>query len=295
MVYSFLTDRIGNMLFQVAAGASLAHRNNHDFIACVSDTSIPDGTKLIDYVKPFRANILRNVPLAEKIPEDIVEYKQPGFEYTPIPFENNIILKGYFQSEKFFDQNYIKDLFSIDEESRSYIMKRYGNLFNHEIISIHVRRGDYIKRPLRQPTCGMPYFRRAIRYFGKERQFLVVSDDIEWCKKKFKGDNYHFIHNETAIIDLYIQSLCSHNIISNSSFSWWGAWLNTNPGKVVIAPKNWFGVQMKNYNLKDLIPQNWIRVKNPRTISLLLKIYFYWSFDVIQRTFRKISRIFQYL
>ena len=295
MVYSFLTDRIGNMLFQVAAGASLAHRNNNDFIACVSDTTIPDGTKLIEYVKSFRGNILRNISLAERVPEGVVDYKQPGFEYSPIPFENNIILRGYFQSEKFFDQNYIKDIFSIDEESRSYIMKRYGNLFNHEIISIHVRRGDYIKRPLRQPICGMPYFRRAIKYFGKGRQFLVVSDDIEWCKKKFKGDNYHYTQNEPAIIDLYIQSLCNHNIISNSSFSWWGAWLNTNPNKIVIAPKNWFGVQMKNYNLKDLIPQNWIRVKNPRTISLLVKIYFYWSFDIIQRAFRKISRNFQYL
>lgn len=292
MVYSFLTDRIGNMLFQVAAGISLAHRNKQDFMACVSDTEVPDGTKLIDYVKPFRDNILRNISIAERVPEDVVEYKQHGFEYSPIPFSNNILIKGFFQSEKFFDKELVTDLFSIDESSRMYIMNKYGSLFKDEIISIHVRRGDYIKRPLRQPLCEMPYFRRATKYFGKGRQFLVVSDDIEWCKKKFRGNNFHFTQNEPPIIDLYIQTLCTHNIISNSSFSWWGAWLNTNPNKVVIAPKKWFGVQMKNYNLKDLIPQNWIRVRNPRTLSLLIKIYFYWSIDIIHRAYRKITRIF---
>jgi len=280
------------MLFQVAAGASLANRNNQDFTACVSDTEVPDGTKLINYVKPFRENILRNISLAEGVPEGVVEYNQKGFECSPIPFSNNIMLKGYFQSEKFFDKNFVTDLFSIDESSRLYIMNKYSYLFKDEIISIHVRRGDYIKRPLRQPLCEMPYFRRAIKYFGKGRQFLVISDDIEWCKKKFRGNNYHFTQNEPPIIDLYIQSFCAHNIISNSSFSWWGAWLNNNPDKIVIAPKKWFGVQMKNYNLKDLIPQNWIRVKNPRTTSLLVKIYFYWSFDVMHRAFRKITRIF---
>ena len=291
MVYSTLTDRVGNMLFQIAAGASLAYQNNTDFIACVSDTMVPDGTKLIDYLEPFKDNIFRNIQITEGVPVGSIEYCQKGFEYSPIPYQNNILLKGYFQSEKFFDKEYIKKLFEIDCKSKAYIEEKYGHLLSQDIISIHVRRGDYVNRPLRQPVCEMPYFRRAIKYFGKSRQYLVVSDDIDWCKRKFKGENFHFTEQEPPIIDLYIQSMCSNNIISNSSFSWWGAWLNNNKGKIVIAPKKWFGVQMKSYNLMDLIPENWVRVNNPRTASLLVRISIYWSHDILKRINRRI-RIF---
>lgn len=295
MVYSTLTDRVGNMLFQIAAGASLAYKNSSDFIACVSETTVPDGTRLIEYLKPFKNNIFRNIKIVEGIPEDSVEFNQQGFEYSPIPYQENILLKGYFQSEKYFGKNFIKNLFAIDSSSYEYIENKYGHLLKQDIISIHVRRGDYVKRPLRQPVCEMPYFKRAIRFFGKSRQFLIVSDDIEWCKKKFKGENFHFTQNESPIIDLYIQSLCAHNIISNSSFSWWGAWLNSNESKIVIAPKKWFGVQMKSYNLSDLIPDNWIKIDNPRTPSLQIKIFFYWFIDVFKRIRRRATGIFQYL
>ncbi len=292
MVYSILTDRVGNMLFQVAAGASLAHRNNSDFIACVSETSVPDGTRLIEYIEPFRKNIFRNVKIIEGIPEESVEFCQKGFEYSPIPYKENIILKGYFQSEKFFDKSYVKDLFKVDNITRTYVESKYGHLLSQDTISIHVRRGDYVNRPLRQPVCEMPYFRRAINFFGKNKRFLVVSDDIEWCKRKFKGENFYFTQDESPIVDLYIQSLCAHNIISNSSFSWWGAWLNNNESKIVIAPKKWFGVQMKNYNLNDLIPDEWVRINNPRTLSLLLKIFYYWFIDVFKRIKRRVMGIF---
>lgn len=280
------------MLFQVAAGASLAHRNNSDFIACVSETSVPDGTRLIEYIEPFRKNIFRNVKIIEGIPEESVEFCQKGFEYSPIPYKENIILKGYFQSEKFFDKSYVKDLFKVDNITRTYVESKYGHLLSQDTISIHVRRGDYVNRPLRQPVCEMPYFRRAINFFGKNKRFLVVSDDIEWCKRKFKGENFYFTQDESPIVDLYIQSLCAHNIISNSSFSWWGAWLNNNESKIVIAPKKWFGVQMKNYNLNDLIPDEWVRINNPRTLSLLLKIFYYWFIDVFKRIKRRVMGIF---
>ena len=292
MVYSTLTDRVGNMLFQIGAGASLAYKNNTDFVACVSETTVPDGTRLIEYIESFRNNIFRNIKIVEGTPANSVEFCQNGFEYSPIPYLENILLKGYFQSEKFLEIDFIKNLFAIDSSSELYIENKYGHLLSQEIISIHVRRGDYVNRPLRQPICEMPYFRRAIRYFGKNREFLIVSDDIEWCKRKFKGSNFHFTQSESPIIDLYIQSLCTHNIISNSSFSWWGAWLNNNERKIVIAPKKWFGVQMKNYNLKDLIPADWIRINNPRTLTLLIRIYYYWFIDLFNRFKRKFRSFF---
>ncbi len=285
MVYTTLTDRIGNNLFQIAAGASLAHRNNTEYIACISDINVPEGISLESYIEQFRSNIFRKIAFKNGLPADSVEYIQPEFGFIPIEYFDKIRLTGYYQSEKFFEPEYIRDLFSIDNLSAKYIEERYGSLFKEEIISINVRRGDYLKRPLRQPICEMPYFRRAMKYFGKKRRYLLISDDIEWCKKKFKGENFYFIEDEPPIMDLYLQTFCTHNIISNSTFSWWGAWLNPNQNKIVVAPLKWFGIQMKNYNTRDLIPDEWIRVKNPRTLSLKMKIFIKWSADMRSRIY----------
>jgi hypothetical protein len=103
----------------------------------------------------------------------------------------------------------------------------------------------------------MDYYRNAIAEFSDDTRFLVFSDDIQWCKENFKGDNFHFIEGEKDYVDLYLMSLCNNNIIANSSFSWWGAWLNNTPNKKVIAPKQWFG-KAKQLNTKDLIPETWI-------------------------------------
>ncbi len=292
MVYTTLTDRIGNNLFQIAAGASLAHNNNTNYVACISNFRVPEGISLAEYLEQYRENILRSVEFMNGIPEDSVEYIQPGFEYSVIEYFPKIRLSGYYQSEKFFNKEYVRNLFSIDPKSKSYIESRYGFLFEDEIISINVRRGDYLSRPLRQPICEMPYFRRAIDYFGREKRYLIISDDIDWCKRKFKGSNFFFIDDEPPVIDLYLQTYCTHNIISNSTFSWWGAWLNPNPNKIVIAPKKWFGVQMTKYfNTKDLIPDEWVRLKNPRTLGLKLKIFYNWSIDISKRAYWRVRKL----
>lgn len=138
----------------------------------------------------------------------------------------------------------------------------------------------------------MPYFKNAISYFGKDKLYLIISDDIEWCKKNFKGNNFFFSEGESSIVDLYLQTMCNHNIISNSSFSWWGAWLNNNPEKIVIAPKNWFGKQMKDWNLQDLIPSEWERLPNPKDIGLKLKILRYSIDDLYKRAIKRLQHIF---
>ncbi|GAB1370269.1 alpha-1,2-fucosyltransferase [Candidatus Kapaibacterium sp.] len=291
MVYSTITDGLGNILFQIAAGSSLARKNNSDFLVCLTDIDIPGGITLKKHIEPFCSNILRKIEFVDGIPDDSVEYIQPGFEFREIEYFDKIRLTGYYQSEKFFDKEHIRELFSIDEETISYIKKTYGDLFKEEIISLHVRRGDYIKRPLRQPICEMPYFNRAINYLGRDKKYLIFSDDIEWCKKKFKGNNFYFSSKESPVVDLYLQSFCTHNIISNSSFSWWGAWLNPNPSKIVIAPVKWFGLQMTHYNLKDLIPNDWIRIKNPRTLYMKLKISYKYFIDLFVRANWKFIRI----
>ena len=89
--------------------------------------------------------------------------------------------------------------------------------------------------------------------------YLIFSNDIEWCKKNFIGNQFIFIEGEKDYIDLWLMSLCKNNIIANSSFSWWGAWLNTNSDKKVITPKNWFGPAI-NHSTQDLIPEKWFMI-----------------------------------
>ena len=169
-----------------------------------------------------------------------------------------MLLKGYFQSEKYFDEKVVRELFSIDDNSKNYINDKYGDLLEKKTTSIHIRRGDFLDRLDRHPVQSMDYFNKAIEHFD-DNIFLIFSDDINWCKENFKGNNFVFIEGEKDYIDLYLMSMCKNNIISNSSFSWWGAWLNQNNEKIVISPSIWFG-NSKNLNTNDIYCEKWIKI-----------------------------------
>ena len=162
---------------------------------------------------------------------------------------------GYFQNKKYFN-------FSDNEgiEFNSSTIKEAGEILNDlkidpsEFTSIHVRRGDYLKID-QHPVQDIDYYNRAISHFPEER-FLVFSDDFNWIEQEFTGDRFFcFPTNKNAFLDLYLMSLCSHNIIANSTFSWWAAFLNKNVGKKTIYPDNWF----KDHTI-DIFPDNWIRL-----------------------------------
>jgi len=175
---------------------------------------------------------------------------------------------GYFQCEKYFSDfraellKEFKPIMELNEANKgieSEIKKSVS-------ISLHVRRGDYLTDTLANEvngTCNIGYYLKSIEmmqnYFPKCR-FFIFSDEIDWVKDNIKiPGNPIFIDNNkiTPVIDIYLMSLCDHNIIANSTFSWWGAWLNQNADKIVIAPKQWF----KNMNTaSDLIPNSWIVV-----------------------------------
>lgn len=274
MVYIELNGRIGNNLFQIAAGASYAKKYNLDYRVVCHDGYFlpePDNCYIKDYIKQFKGNILRKIPIQEGRPqEECFYYYDIDFVYREIPYHENILLYGTFHSYKYFDKELVKDLFEISSNEKQYILDKYGDILSQDVTSIHVRRGDYCKQPHRYAVASMPYFNKAIDYIGSNKKFLVISDDIEWCKKKFKGDHFYFSDNEKPIIDLYIQSLCKNNIISNSTFSWWGAWLNTNPDRLVIYPDPWYGKTFSNYNTKDLIPVDWIRIESKLSRGLYI-------------------------
>ena len=278
MIYVKLHGRIGNHLFEMAAAATLAARNNDQFCAvCHQDYKIapPDNCYVWDFVQPYLNNIYRNVTILKKAPSKLITFKQYKFKYTPIPYQEDILLDGGFQSYKFFDERVVKELFAIPKQIKEDILYSYGEIFCKPVISVNVRRGDYCYIPHKFPVCSKSYFKKAMRMFPANSRFVFISDDLLWCKKHFKGKNIYFLENSNPLFDLYAQTLCTDNIMSNSSFSWWGAYLNPNPNKKVIAPKNWFGISKETriHDTKDLLPPQWIKIHNYMEWRLQIKAW----------------------
>ena len=183
----------------------------------------------------------------------------PSFEYVNVTLNRvDTQLTGYFQSPKYF--NHIKEsivkLFSPPEETNSYIAAKYGNLDN--FVSLHIRRGDYTKLSEHHHNLDIKYYLNAIDYF-QGHNFMIFSDDIEWCKEHFNfSPDSIFVEGEEDFVDLHIMSKCKHNVIANSTFSWWAAYLNTNPDKTVIYPDKWFGPKNSQFSTRDLFPNDWV-------------------------------------
>ena len=276
MIYAKLHGRIGNHLFEMAAAATLAAQNNDQFCAvCHQDYKIapPDNCYVWDFVQPYLDNIYRNVTILEFIPNNLVTFKQDGFKYVSIPYQQNLLLDGGFQSYKFFNEEVVKKLFSIPKQIKEDILWHYGEIFSKPIISVNVRRGDYCYIPHKLPVCSKDYFKKAMKMFPANSRFVFISDDLAWCKKHFRGRNVYFLENSNPLFDLYAQTLCTDNIISNSTFSWWGAYLNPHPTKKVIYPQPWFGKYAQNSksDVEDLIPPTWIPLKNRLSFPMWLK------------------------
>ena len=180
---------------------------------------------------------------------------------------SNTYLNGYWQSSKYFEDirdELLNDFFfdgKLSQQQRE-IFKYVGEVNS---VSVHIRRGDYITNPTANKvhgTKGKDYYERAVREISKtqeELELFVISDDLEWCKKniKFNIQTTYVDVNSNGYEDMWLMSLCKHNIIANSSFSWWAAWLNKNSKKIVIAPKVWFNDLDEG---KDRIPAEWLRV-----------------------------------
>lgn len=252
---------VGNYMFQVAAAYAYAKRYDmHVGFNC------SESIGQHQHVTTYDNNIFKDIDLYY-VPQgkDRRQTNEVGYHFTEIPDYpgRNILLYGYYQSEKYFkDYEYeIRDLFmSYDIEMSDEIK---GLLENENTCSIHVRRGDYLKSPDHHPTQSMNYYMKAIKKMPKDSVFLIFSDDIEWCKQNFPDvpEKFKFIEGNKDYEDLYIMSHCKNNIICNSTFSWWGAWLNGNKNKTVVAPSVWFGPALAGtHDTKDLYCENWIKI-----------------------------------
>lgn len=234
MISCLLQGGLGNQLFQVSTTCALAWENNDEAVFDLSAHHLPlQGNK----VENYRDNVFRNINFQNL---DLTHF-QTIKESEDFRYQKDSILFGYFQSEKYFInyRNRLLNLYSPNESIENYIKNKYDYILHENTVSLHIRRGDYLKLQHVHPICDMDYYIKAINMFSKDSVFLVFSDDTPWCKQVFKSKKYIIIEEEKDYIDLYLMSMCKNNIIANSSFSWWGAWLNNNENKIVVAPKKW--------------------------------------------------------
>lgn len=177
----------------------------------------------------------------------------------------NCFFEGYFQTDKYFKDIRGKILsdFTLASPLDESNQQMLHAIQNSNAISIHIRRGDYLNLQDTHPVCSMEYYQTAMKSVARsvdKPHFFIFSDDPNWVKSDFPlayDKTVVDINNEeNGIFDIELMRHCQHNIIANSSFSWWGAWLNENPDKMVVAPKQWFSGKAAD----DILPEEWIKL-----------------------------------
>jgi hypothetical protein len=237
ITFSFIGNygRLGNQMFQYAAIIGIAKKNGYDYCFPLKNTELP---------KWF--NITAKDALYQ-----CQQAHLETFAYEPAVFElpDNIDYSGYFQSEKYFQHcsNFIRNEYTFKDEIKQKVDQWFGD---KEYISVHVRRGDYLTIQNIHPVQPIEWYQKAMEAFPNKK-FLFFSDDLEWCRHAFPANEFSCFSNEGE--DMYAMSKCSGHIITNSSFSWWAAWLS---GKKTIAPKTWFGPEGPQ-DWQDIYCKDW--------------------------------------
>jgi hypothetical protein len=257
-VSAILMGGLGNYMFQIAAAYSYAKRYDvHVGFNCQESIGSHQ------HVTEYQNNVLKGINLYYTRKYQPLQHSERGFHYQEIPkYDKSILLYGYFQSEKYF-KDYEDDIRKLFMSYKIELDDKIKDIIeNKNSCSIHVRRGDYLKSPDYHPTQNMNYYMKAIKKIPKDSIFLIFSDDIQWCKENFPDlpEKFIFIEGNKDYEDLFMMSHCKNNIICNSTFSWWAAWLNNNKEKIVIAPSVWFGKAYSNYDTKDIYCDGWIKI-----------------------------------
>lgn len=290
MIIAHIIGGLGNQMFQYATARAVAESMGETLLLDVSGFSnyqLHNGYELsrifsgrkklatkVDLKKVLgwqSSHLIQSLLMRSQLSwlrskEFIVE---PHFQYWGgiKSISNNAYLTGYWQSEKYFKsiEPLIRQDFIFKHPMSAENIKVANEIKNSNSVSIHIRRGDYINNTVTLAThglCSLDYYNASIKHISEkveQPEFFIFSDDIAWVKDNLKIDfPIHYVeHNygSESYNDMRLMCLCKHNIIANSSFSWWGAWLNQNSNKIVIAPKRWFN---KANDTKDLIPAEWI-------------------------------------
>jgi hypothetical protein len=286
MIIVKISGGLGNQLFQYNFGQYLSSRLNtivkyhpqtniqinnftvrdlllHDFeikldIATESEINIFLYKQLLCIVpyKVFRKSVQTLSFLSSHL---YVEKKNLQL-INPQSVRDNCYYDGYWQSLEYMHSS---PKFNLNAINVLKITKLINDIINCNSVSIHVRRGDYLTVKKNENifySCDKEYYINSIRYMKKKLKnpvFFIFSDDENWIKANFIGDEFNIVTGNTPSEDMYLMSICKHNIIANSTFSWWGAWLNNSTNKIIIAPHNWYKGTL-NSSIKTLIPNSWV-------------------------------------
>jgi hypothetical protein len=267
MIIVRILGGLGNQMFQYAYAKAL-EQNGYDVkidISKFKKYKLHGGYHLDKFNIDLRTpGFISTFLSVSKIKKNVKE-KNLLFDENLLKLSGDEFVKGYFQTEKYFTQirAVLLHQFTIKQSiSKETNTVAKNILSSKNSCSLHIRRGDYIsdkKANSVHGTCDLKYYKNAIKLINDTYQnitFFVFSDDISWTKENLHIENAIYVDNKTIPHeDMYLMSLCKNNITANSSFSWWGAWLNKNKNKTVIAPKNWF-VNKEN----EVACKNWIQL-----------------------------------
>ena len=288
MIVVKLKGGLGNQLFQYAMGRVLAKKNGVPF---KMDISFFENYEWHEYsLDPFsiQKNIATkkeveklnssNIGFLGKIKKRIlgagkpVVYNENSLAYNAdyLNISDPAYLDGYWQCEKYFESEaeLIQKEFRVAIPPSKLNADLLQKIKTTEAISLHIRRGNYVNVDVVNKvhgTCSMEYYEQAIKLVAEKSKqpcFYIFSDDIPWAKENLLMPYDHVFvdinDDKTDYEDMRLMYNCRHSILANSTFSWWGAWLNNNPGKIVIAPKKWFNDPA--LAAEDLVPSRWIRI-----------------------------------
>jgi hypothetical protein len=281
-----LMGGLGNQLFQIFATISLALSTGKIFLFPYSDT-LTTGITRPTYWYSLLDKLINNTTRTH--PDDVnsrifslPQIGEKGFEYDELMSirvnleKNPACLHGYFQSYKYFEKYYetiiqIIGLRAKQEDIRNKTTLLHGGT---PTVSLHFRLGDYVSKQSHHPIMSIKYYMGALHhiidqlgsdtfrviYFGEKDDEATIKICIQILSKKFPKLEFVKADLEEDWEQMLLMSCCTHNIIANSSFSWWGAYFNQNPDKIVCYPARWFGPAMQNHNTKDLCPLSWYRI-----------------------------------
>jgi hypothetical protein len=292
VIISRLEGGLGNQLFQYAAALRLATARNTRLkldLSKLDDSraSTPRSYELgvfavtaelasLDEVKAFTSK--RGSGLLERLADRLFRGSDPppslerAFHFDPRvhTLPDGVYLRGYWQSERYFADvaDRVRKEFSWRQKPEGKNAEMSAEISACNAVSLHVRRGDYVTDPAAHAvhgTCSIDYYRHAVDYLASKIDnptFFLFSDDPDWVREhlELRVPVQLVDHNgpDACSEDLRLMSRCAHHIIANSTFSWWGAWLNSSPDKIVVAPKQWFADD--SLDTSDLLPASWVKL-----------------------------------
>ena len=257
-ITSYLMGGLANQMFQIAKAKTEGFI--HDIPVYFEPKSFTpmEGNNTNVYIN----NIFRNIEFKDNlIFQKSYDEHSWGYNEIDYTYDSSVMFKGYYQSSKNF-KNYsekIKNLFLPTEEFKQKLMTLYPLIFEKNSVSIHIRRGDYLTISDILPVIGKSYIDKSLKSIGKYSNIFIFTNDKDWAEKNLDYDKCTIVTDLNDYEDLWAISLCNHNIMSNSSFSWWGSYLNKNKNQKVCVPSIWFGPKGEQ-NYKDIYEPKWNKI-----------------------------------